>query len=133
MKTETSLNHDTLPDSKHLLCEVFSDREQLADFIQRNIPFCVKPTKKAKTAFVSVFTSENAMRVVIEKLTDSFGRICLKILPNVSIAAGCKGHSYGDSCGCDGLNPETSIDFITPILLLTAITLIYRKFKTSHL
>ena len=52
------------------LGEVFSDREQLADFIQRNIPFCVKPTKKAKTAFVSVFTSENAMRVVIEELTD---------------------------------------------------------------
>ena len=53
-----------------MLGEVFSDREQLADFIQRNIPFCVKPTKKAKTAFVSVFTSENAMRVVIEELTD---------------------------------------------------------------
>ena len=51
----------------------------------------------------------------------------------VSINAGGKGHSYGDSCGCDGMNPETPIDFIVPILLLTAITLIYRKFKTSHL
>ena len=58
------------PTKLWLLGEVFSDREQLADFIQRNIPFCVKPTKKAKTAFVSVFTSENAMRVVIEELTD---------------------------------------------------------------
>lgn len=51
----------------------------------------------------------------------------------VSINAGGKGHRVGDSCGCDGLNPETNIDFIAPILLLTAITLIYRKFKTSNL
>ena len=50
----------------------------------------------------------------------------------VSINAGGKCHSYGESCGCDGLNPDTNIDFIAPILLLTAITLIYRKFKTSH-
>lgn len=50
----------------------------------------------------------------------------------VSINAGGKGHYYGDSCGCDGLNLETPIDFIAPILILTAITLIYRKFKTSH-
>lgn len=49
----------------------------------------------------------------------------------VSIAAGGKGHSYGDSCGCDGLNPETPIDLITPILLITALTLIYRKFKNQ--
>lgn len=51
----------------------------------------------------------------------------------VSISAGGKGHRVGDSCGCDGLNPETNIDFITTLLFLTAITLIYRKFKTSHL
>ena len=69
MNTDDLKNENTA-DAKPVLCEVFSDREQLADFIQRNIPFCVKPTKKAKTAFVSVFTSENAMRVVIEELTD---------------------------------------------------------------
>ena len=51
----------------------------------------------------------------------------------VSINACGKGHRVGDSCGCDGLNPDTNIDFIAPILLITAITLIYRKFKTSHL
>ncbi len=70
MENETSLNHQNQPVAKPLLGEVFSDKEQLADFIQRNIPFCVKPTKKAKTTFVSVFTSNNAMRVVIEELTD---------------------------------------------------------------
>ena len=51
----------------------------------------------------------------------------------VSINAGGKGHSIGDGCGCDGINPETPIDFIAPMLLITALTLIYRKFKTSHL
>lgn len=65
-----SKKHDTLTDANNVLCEVFSDRKELADFIKRNIPFCVKPTKKAKTTFVSVFTSDNAMRVVIEELTD---------------------------------------------------------------
>ena len=48
-----------------------------------------------------------------------------------SIAAGGNGHSANDGCGCDGLNPETPIDFIAPILLVTAIILIYRKFKTT--
>ena len=67
---ESNKNHETANGTKPVLCEVFSDKEQLADFIQRNIPFCVKPTKKAKTTFVSVFTSANAMRVVIEELTD---------------------------------------------------------------
>ena len=50
----------------------------------------------------------------------------------VSINAGGKGHSIGDGCGCDGINPETPIDFIAPMLLITELTLIYRKFKTSH-
>ena len=68
--TNTDKNDFNATIGNTVLGEVFSDREQLADFIQRNIPFCVKPTKKAKTAFVSVFTSENAMRVVIEELTD---------------------------------------------------------------
>lgn len=69
MQTD-SKKHENPTEAKTMLCEVFSDREQLADFIQKNIPFCVKPTKKAKTVFVSVFTSDNAMRVVIEELTN---------------------------------------------------------------
>ena len=44
-----------------------------------------------------------------------------------SISAGGNGHSVGDGCGCDGINPETSIEFITPILLITGILLIYKK------
>lgn len=46
---------------------------------------------------------------------------------NVSIAAGGKGHSYGDSCGCDNMNPETPIDFIIPILLLSAFIIIIKQ------
>lgn len=49
-----------------------------------------------------------------------------------SIANGGNGHSIGDGCGCDGMNPETSIDFIIPILLISAITIIYLKFKTKR-
>jgi hypothetical protein len=56
--------------AKPMLGEVFSDKEQLADFIQRNIPICVKPTKKSKRAFVGVFKSDNAMRIVVQALTD---------------------------------------------------------------
>ena len=48
----------------------------------------------------------------------------------VSINAGGKWHSYGDSCGCDGINPETSIDFIAPLLILSAfIIIVKRKIK----
>ena len=32
-----------------------------------------------------------------------------------SISAGGNGHSVGDGCGCDGMNPETSIEFIIPL------------------
>ena len=55
----------------------------------------------------------------------------------VSINVGGKGHSYGDSCGCDDINPETNIDFIAPLLILSALIIIIRKkklnLKTSHL
>ena len=54
----------------------------------------------------------------------------------VSINAGGKGHSYGDRCGCDGINPETNIDFTAPLLILSALIIIIRKkinLKTSHL
>ena len=46
-----------------------------------------------------------------------------------SISAGGNGHSYGDGCGCDGMNPETNIDFILPLLVISAIILIYKKIK----
>lgn len=46
---------------------------------------------------------------------------------NTSISVGGNGHSVGDGCGCEGINPETSIDFIIPFLLITVILLIYKK------
>ena len=55
-----------------------------------------------------------------------------------SIANGGNDHIIGDGCGCgcgcgcDNLNPETNIDFIAPMLLMGAVTIIYLKFKTSH-
>jgi hypothetical protein len=70
MSTKVKSNNETANGTKPVLGEVFSDKEQLADFIQRNIPIWVKPTKKSKTAFVGVFKSDNAMRIVVEALTD---------------------------------------------------------------
>ena len=46
-----------------------------------------------------------------------------------SISAGGNGHSVGDGCGCDRMNPETSIEFIIPFLLITGILLVYKKIK----
>ena len=46
-----------------------------------------------------------------------------------SISAGGNGHSYGDGCGCEELNPTTNIDFILPLLVISAIILI---FKIKH-
>ena len=48
----------------------------------------------------------------------------------ISIQAGGNGHSVGDNCGCEGLGPEANIGFILPILILTAIILIFKKIKT---
>jgi hypothetical protein len=49
----------------------FSSKEELREFIQGRTPFLVKPTKKAKTTFVAVFTSEHSMNKVVEGLTDA--------------------------------------------------------------
>ena len=32
----------------------------------------------------------------------------------ISIQAGGNGHSVGDGCGCDGINPTATINFIVP-------------------
>ena len=48
---------------------------------------------------------------------------------NTSISVGGKGHSYGDSCGCDDINPESNIDFIVPLLILSAFIIIKQKLK----
>ena len=49
----------------------------------------------------------------------------------VSINAGGRGHSYGDRCGCDGTSPETNIDFIAPLLILSALIIIVKQ-KTKR-
>jgi hypothetical protein len=48
----------------------FSTKHELSEFIQRNILFSIKATKKSNTPFVGVFTSNNAMKAVIDELTD---------------------------------------------------------------
>ncbi len=45
----------------------------------------------------------------------------------VSINAGGKWHSYEDSCGCDGINSETNIDFIVHLLILSAFIIIVKQ------
>ena len=49
-----------------------------------------------------------------------------------SIANGGKGHTIGDGCGCDGMNPETNIDFIAPLLILSAFIIIVKQ-KTKRI
>ena len=44
-----------------------------------------------------------------------------------SIAVGGNGHSANDGCGCDEINPETSIDFIAPMLILSAFIIIGKQ------
>ena len=46
-----------------------------------------------------------------------------------SIANGGNGHSIGDGCGCDSMNPETPINFIVPLLILSAFIIIKQKTK----
>lgn len=48
----------------------FKTKDDIREFIYLNIPFAVKPTKPAKTTYVSTFTSQNAMDQVIDGLTE---------------------------------------------------------------
>ena len=47
--------------------------------------------------------------------------------PRLGHGNNCHGHSYNDGCGCDDLNPETSIDFILQQLAISAILLMLRS------
>jgi hypothetical protein len=49
---------------------IFKTKKHLTYFIRTNIPFAVKPKRKANTVFVDVFTSGHAMQTVIETLAD---------------------------------------------------------------
>ena len=49
----------------------FSSKEELAKHIEMNMPFAVKPTKKAKTVYISPFTSVNARQICINSIVES--------------------------------------------------------------
>ena len=43
---------------------------------------------------------------------------------SISVGGGGNGHWVGDGCPCDGLNPETDISFIVPLLIITGIIIV---------
>ncbi len=45
----------------------------------------------------------------------------------ISIQAGGNGHSVGDNCGCDDINPESNIDFVVPLLILSAFIITVKQ------
>ena len=57
---------------KHVVNAHFSSENELRTFIQMHLPIAVRPTKPAKTIFVSPFTSHNAEKVVVDSLVESF-------------------------------------------------------------
>jgi hypothetical protein len=46
------------------------NKKELESFIIENIPILVRPVRKSKYEFVSVFTSNNALQATIGVLTD---------------------------------------------------------------
>ena len=50
---------------------------------------------------------------------------------NTSISVGGNGHWVGDGCQCDDINPETPIDFIASLLMLSAFIIIVKQ-KTKR-
>lgn len=48
----------------------FSSKEQLAKHITTHIPIAIKPTKPAKTTFVTPFTSNNARQIVEDAIVE---------------------------------------------------------------
>jgi hypothetical protein len=50
--------------------EPFKSKEELAEFIDLNIPILIEPTEKSKYAYIPPFVSNNAMEKVVKGLTD---------------------------------------------------------------
>ncbi len=48
----------------------FRNKEELAEFIQVNIPMLIAPSRKSKYTYISPFTSIHAFDIVIKGLTD---------------------------------------------------------------
>lgn len=51
---------------------VFSSEDELKRFIKMHIPIAIRPTRAAKTMFISPFSSANAENVVIDTLAKAF-------------------------------------------------------------
>lgn len=49
---------------------LFKDKEELAEFIQENIPIWVRSKRNTKTTLVPAFSSNNALKIVVDFLTD---------------------------------------------------------------
>jgi len=49
----------------------FRSKQELRNFIAMHLPIAVRPTKPAKTTFVSAFTSVNAQDVVVDALVEA--------------------------------------------------------------
>jgi len=64
-------NYEVIRDMRTLLGRD-SDKDKLHDFIWAHTPIAIRPTKPAKTLFISPFTSNHAREVVIDSLTEAF-------------------------------------------------------------
>ena len=62
-------------ENNHGITLKFASKETLKEFIEVNLPFAVRPTKKAKTFFVAPFTSSNARSICINAIIDSLMKI----------------------------------------------------------
>lgn len=56
---------------KHIVTRSFS-KEELRTFMQLHFPIAIKPTKPAKSMFISPVTSANAREVIIDCLVNAF-------------------------------------------------------------
>ncbi len=59
------------------------ETEQAIEWVRQIIPFAIKPTRKAKTTFVSPFTSNNAYLVVTEEIGKALVKDKIFIMPKL--------------------------------------------------
>ncbi len=51
--------------------KLFESREEVESFLLQHMPFAIRPKKKAKTTFVSPFTSSHAGNIILTALSDA--------------------------------------------------------------
>lgn len=62
-------------ENNHGITLKFASKETLKEFIEINLPFAVRPTRKAKTVFVAPFTSNNARDICINSIVENLMKI----------------------------------------------------------